>query len=726
MGNDTMKKEEEEGSKTIGTTAESTTATSTAATTTQVTLDRDQEVVASVDPMSEDKTEQQDIVSKEPLNKKPRILEATDMEVIEGEKESKSGLPGTITETTTTCPTETMKQHHQQQQQNVSTSKHIRSKKVDPKVLDIRRRIQLSCRENDLGGAMKVYEEAVDADIRLEAQSFYSLLNLCDGLERTIHVGTPKVTTTTTANTTTNTTTATTSDVLLLNTTPSPIDNRTRQEYAFRIKDHMMKLQLPLNETAYTAIVKVLVRNEEFQMAEEILMEAESIQQCKPRLRLYTSLLVAYCEQRQTIMALKCWYRIVIQQKLDLTEKEFLALLKCAIATGDVPIVERVLSDLAEWVTVPSKDTVSAILEWFESSHSLIHSNPLRIPKHANEEQVKNLLLDIHKDEVEPPPYMGPIQTEKGWRSSSSVVIDPQTGILLNGCLEHSQLKPVPLSDRAWNEMLAMNETIVLEGKVEGNISEFQGGRKGQRRTDYDPSIRRRKWNEFTEYLQQIGPMDVVIDGANVGYFKQNFISAPKHVDYDQIDWIIRTFQEQGKKVLLILHERHFHPKLMPSTYRPLQQEWERMGILYKTPINCNDDWFWLHAALKYRTLVLTNDEMRDHHFQMLSPRIFLRWKERHQVHFSFGEWETSTTTTNGSSSDDNNNDNTRRRRGRHVELTFPLPYSRRIQRVEEGKGLVIPLSKKGDENRFLDGAHVANEDEPIEETYLCIRAISP
>ncbi|CAM9583648.1 unnamed protein product, partial [Hapterophycus canaliculatus] len=46
-----------------------------------------------------------------------------------------------------------------------------------------------------------------------------------------------------------------------------------------------------------------------------------------------------------------------------------------------------------------------------------------------------------------------------------------------------------------------------------------------------------------------------------------------------------------------------------------------------------NDDWYWLYAAVYIggSVLVLTNDEMRDHHFSMLSHRSFERWKERHQ-----------------------------------------------------------------------------------------------
>jgi len=32
----------------------------------------------------------------------------------------------------------------------------------------------------------------------------------------------------------------------------------------------------------------------------------------------------------------------------------------------------------------------------------------------------------------------------------------------------------------------------------------------------------------------------------------------------------------------------------------------------------------------------VSNDEMRDHIFQLLAPRYFLRWKQRHQVGLPF------------------------------------------------------------------------------------------
>ena len=156
------------------------------------------------------------------------------------------------------------------------------------------------------------------------------------------------------------------------------------------------------------------------------------------------------------------------------------------------------------------------------------------------------------------------------------------------------------------------------------------------------------------------------------------------------------------------MHERHFSPSLMPRRFRPLIQSWERAGILCKSPAGMNDDWFWMQAALVSGpgTLLVTNDEMRDHHFQMLSPRSFLRWKERHQVHFHFGG--------------DAPNNSSRGGGRRPVVLIYPEIYSRRIQRV--GDGYVIPHPKRGDENRFLDGAHFAEEDAAEEETCLCIR----
>lgn len=60
----------------------------------------------------------------------------------------------------------------------------------------------------------------------------------------------------------------------------------------------------------------------------------------------------------------------------------------------------------------------------------------------------------------------------------------------------------------------------------------------------------------------------------------------------------------------------------------------------------------------------------------------------------------------------------------REVLLAYPSAYSRRIQRIKGScctDAIVIPLPKKGDEGRFVDGCHVAHEDAPKDETYVLV-----
>lgn len=58
-----------------------------------------------------------------------------------------------------------------------------------------------------------------------------------------------------------------------------------------------------------------------------------------------------------------------------------------------------------------------------------------------------------------------------------------------------------------------------------------------------------------------------------------------------------------------------------------IANRWEADGILYASPAGANDDWFWLYAAtvLGDGWHVVTNDQMKDHHWQMLGPRSFLQ-----------------------------------------------------------------------------------------------------
>ena len=189
------------------------------------------------------------------------------------------------------------------------------------------------------------------------------------------------------------------------------------------------------------------------------------------------------------------------------------------------------------------------------------------------------------------------------------------------------------------------------------------------------------------------------------------------------IAWLSHLLLTKFLAVLVFLHARHVSLPLMPKSAAPWVASWRDHDRLYVTPPNMNDDWFWLHAALIKDSLVVSNDELRDHHFQMLAPRGFVRWKDRHRVRFRFGLWEGDGGGDDKVVAPDHDNNQSSRRRA--VHLTFPDPFSRRIQRV--GDGLVVPLPRRGDEHRFLEGRHQADDTAtPNDESYLCLRPLRP
>jgi pentatricopeptide repeat protein len=115
---------------------------------------------------------------------------------------------------------------------------------------------------------------------------------------------------------------------------------------------------------------------------------------------------------------------------------------------------------------------------------------------------------------------------------------------------------------------------------------------------------------------------NIIVDGANVGYFKQNYLGAPNHVNYSQVDQLLHHLRALGHVPLLILHSRHLTRHMVPDEQaEEIIRRWRTEGCLYSTPKGFNDDWFWLYAAVSQRCRVVTNDEMRDHHFQLLSPK---------------------------------------------------------------------------------------------------------
>ncbi|XP_073020373.1 proteinaceous RNase P 1, chloroplastic/mitochondrial-like isoform X2 [Primulina eburnea] len=168
----------------------------------------------------------------------------------------------------------------------------------------------------------------------------------------------------------------------------------------------------------------------------------------------------------------------------------------------------------------------------------------------------------------------------------------------------------------------------------------------------------RKDFVQFQEWLQRHGPFDAVVDGANLG------LATNQHVfTFSQINRVVKEIRQlsPSKKLpLVILHQSRVTggPAQHPNNKR-LLESWKRAGALYATPLGSNDDWYWLYAAVSSKCLLVTNDEMRDHLFQLLGSSFFPRWKEKHQVRVK--------PSING------------------LSLHMPPPYSIVIQESEQG-----------------------------------------
>lgn len=241
-----------------------------------------------------------------------------------------------------------------------------------------------------------------------------------------------------------------------------------------------------------------------------------------------------------------------------------------------------------------------------------------------------------------------------------------------------------------------------------------------------------RQFTEFQSWLRHQGSFDVIVDGANVAFFNQNFAGGGFH--HLQVDDVVQHFLAENKRVLLVLHNKWLNyntdtrtpaykrPHQIPDT--PAESEcgahntvvitgdsvearnpwkirenesssqrghssmskksryiadcvkkWRELGILYECQRGNNDDWYWLYATLwsGKHCHVVTNDQMRDHHFQMLGPKEFLKWKERHQCFFHIQSF--------GSGFDCR----------RKVTFQFPSRFSHRMQPNQDNTAWYIP-----------------------------------
>ncbi|DBA87294.1 TPA: hypothetical protein ACH3X1_004352 [Trebouxia sp. C0004] len=350
------------------------------------------------------------------------------------------------------------------------------------------------------------------------------------------------------------------------------------------IFDQMQKQSTKPLELAYTALARMAATAGDGDAALEATIRGLTAG-VTPKLRGFVPALLAYAVAGESEKAFQV-AELIQEQKLDLTESEFALLLQaCARGAASWQSVKALLSRMTKELTRLQPETLAAAEQYFRSDAALaaVEGND-----------------------------------SKG-RGRGCWVLEPctvsDTGQTSN-C--GGQLQALDLEDEEWDQFA--NGIAQLAAQRERKPKDFK---------------------LFQAWLEQHGPVQALIDGANVALYGQNWERGA--FNFGQIKGVMDQLGRTHPNLhpLMMLHVgRTKGPAAECKTGKTLLASLKKRHAFYATPTGSNDDWYWMYAAVKAgpKGLLISNDEMRDHMFQLLAPRFFHKWKQRHQVKFTFDE----------------------------------------------------------------------------------------
>ncbi|KAF1322249.1 Polycystin cation channel, partial [Globisporangium splendens] len=458
------------------------------------------------------------------------------------------------------------------QQQKPKKARRLRNQSPEQRILaEYRIQIEACARTTDALGALALYKKMKEESVVPSAYIFRVLISICVKAEQSTELMT---------------------DIF-------QVYEDMKADTAF---------SKGIDETIYSALVKLCSKAGDFERCHALIAELET-KSVLPKLRTFAPLLHAYSEAGDLEKCLWTQSKLV-EHSVELTEPEYLSLLKVCTTNGDATQFYAILDQYIDTVLQPDRSAWDVLKEWFQSE--------------AAQEEGKK------------------------WTCTVGTVDDK--GVC---SVTGDQLQSIELPPALEAELLEKIESLVTTD---------------EKRTT--------QWGEFKTWLDEHGPFDVVIDAANVGYFNQNYEGGG--FNYKQIETLLTHYEQQQKRVLIVLHKRRTTDEQVPAEHRAMVAQWAERCIMFNCLPGNNDDWYWLYAAVRFggRTLAVTNDEMRDHHFQMIHDRAFSRWKERHQTHYE----------VNGST---------------RWQVKEPTPFSIRPQRI--GEKWHFPCT---DSSEWLDAAN--------------------
>ncbi|EKX37025.1 hypothetical protein GUITHDRAFT_145271 [Guillardia theta CCMP2712] len=387
-------------------------------------------------------------------------------------------------------------------------------------------------------------------------------------------------------------------------------------------------------EAFFTTLIRFHLAMGNPSSAREVLGEMMKAENTLPKRRTFLPVLEAVCEGGNEEEAFKM---LTLMRELGIVmgESEFIYLVKLCSFDYARHRMPEVLEEMRQVLYGIQQPLAEELRNWFEKTHNVSTGRITEFGM-CSVCQARLGIVDVKEEQV------------------------------ARMCEDLEKMIQLDLDGKSNSHELALQDNVFRTGTPQG----LRGGTH---------------FKTFKAWLEKNGPWDVIVDGANVGYYGQSGNQRRDlQLNYHQIDRVIRSLQRRGHsvRVLLILHAQHIKKARHNPDALKMVERWLSEGIIYVTPSGMNDDWFWIYAGLwstrKLKsTLILSNDGMQDHHYalvetsrkfggevnskRMMADTIsyhkeFLKWKERHWVTY---EWSRSV--------------------GRIV-FNFPLPYSTCIQ----------------------------------------------
>ncbi|GAX09314.1 hypothetical protein FisN_32Hh010 [Fistulifera solaris] len=194
---------------------------------------------------------------------------------------------------------------------------------------------------------------------------------------------------------------------------------------------------------------------------------------------------------------------------------------------------------------------------------------------------------------------------------------------------------------------------------------------------------------DFMTFLQERSgpPFTIIVDGANVGYYMQNFQQG--RFSFHQIQWMVDDLQHRGEHALVVLPQKYMRDvfnisvgaggfdqrraqrQVLTEEEKAIRDHLVARKQVYVVQPGSLDDFYWITASVTDQTnaiatlissseltiggdelwvapdnskgrwpgarpLLISNDRMRDHKLSMMEPQLFRRWFSNYMVNYSF------------------------------------------------------------------------------------------